>query len=163
PVGACEGIPLYQYFPRQWDRPGSPPGKPPAGGPAFAMLPDALLIGSADAVKDVIRRAKGKDNSPSLAGVAAFQEAGKGFGNQPGLSAFEALPAFLEKMEPIVNDGPGRNVWPVIKSAVNPKAFRSVTAGLTLEKGTLRYRLVARLNAGEKSPVLELLPTTPVP
>src|SRR5262249_30628065 len=75
----------------------------------------------------------------------------------------EDLPALLEKMEPIVNDGPGRNVWPVIKSAVNPKAFRSVTAGLTLEKGTLRYRLVARLNAGEKSPVLELLPTTPVP
>jgi len=48
------------------------------------------------------------------------------------------------------------------KELVNPKAFRALAYDIGLEKGTLRYRKLVLLHPGEKSPLLDLLPTAAV-
>jgi hypothetical protein len=136
----------------------------PPLGPVFALTDEALLIGSADAVKDTIRRLKGKEKGFTLASSKAFNGVRNEVGDQPGLFVYadvkEAL-ALLPKELPGVGRGELEALH-AFKELVNPKAFRALAYDLGLEKGTLRYRKLALLDPDEKSPLLDLLPTAAV-
>jgi hypothetical protein len=195
-VGKVEGVTIYQAVERRFQRVDRPfddkkDGPPPAPrlsevGPAVAMMPGALFIGTPEAVKDAIRRAKGKAQEESLGKSEAFQEASKDAGTQPGLFAFVNVPGMAEfileqarphPLKPRAGAGAQEQAEveavqaerkrmeeaiAALTKLLNPKAFRSLAYSLTLSKGTLRYREMARLDPKEKSPLLELLPATPV-
>jgi hypothetical protein len=163
-IGEVEGVKLYQAV-KGWAerRPGPPPREARKGmGPALAMTPEVLLIGTPDLVKDAIRRAKGKGQGPALASVAAYQAASKELGSKPGLFLYEDVAAIMAMVEPLAVDQMGVELWKVVQSLVNPKAFQSVAAAWTLEQGTMIYRVVVRLNPGEQSPLLEVRPSVPL-
>jgi hypothetical protein len=190
PVGKVEGVTLYRFQARMFGRVNRD-GPPPAPqvhdtGPALAMMPGAVFVGSPEAVTEAIRRAKGKADGEALGKSEAFQEASKDEGNQPGLFAFANVPRLagflLQQARPSAPRPPaGAGAQEQAEQAeiaehtkrmeaavtafvklINPKAFRSLSYSLTLSKGTLRYRETARLDPKEKSPLLELLPATPV-
>jgi hypothetical protein len=161
PVGEVEGVRMYREVRQRIRDDGTKP-EVRESGPAIAMMDSALLVGAPDAVKDVIRRAKGKSDEPSLASVETYQEASRQIGNEPGLFAYGHPPGVIAAIE---KAGISRNDYgrlKVIEEVVNPKAIRSVAAGLTLSKGTISYRAQYRLNPDEKSPLLGLLPPTPI-
>ncbi len=136
--------------------------------PAFAMLPGVLLIGTPDAVKDVIGRATGTVKGDSLADSKGYQETSKEIGGQPGPFAYVNLPAALDALEKgLAHLGKEERGAPMpalaaMKDLLGVKAFRAVAYSMSLEKGTFRYRELVLLDPKEKSPVLNLLPTEPV-
>jgi hypothetical protein len=170
PSATVEGVTLYRSF--YWGKEGRPDKRQSddsrvihESGPTVAMMPGILFIGSPSAVKDAIQRAKGKGKGASLAEWAGFQEALKQAGKGPGLFAFadvSTLWNLIEKqIQPRLRKG-GREQLAALSKLVNPKAFRTVTYSYTLTEGTLRIRKVVLLNRKEKSPLMELFPTTPV-
>jgi hypothetical protein len=178
PIAKVEGVTLYQHYWERDDRfddkgfrdeKDGPRQKEPRkpvrtmGGPAVAMTPTAVFIGTPDVVKDAIRRAKGKAEGESLAASELFQEARKEAASEPGLFVYANVPATMEMVEGLVkHERHGQQVLAVISKLINPKAFRAVADRLTLSKGTLRYRRTVLLDTKEKSPLLEILPNTPV-
>jgi hypothetical protein len=88
-VAEVEGVGVYRerrYFEKFKDE--APPPKELERGPAMAMVPGAIVLGtSSDVVGDVIRRWKGKGGGPSLASVSGFQKAGD-LRARPGLFAY---------------------------------------------------------------------------
>src|SRR5262245_56411966 len=73
PVGKCEEVTLYRISYRYFRSGKTKDGKRGKDieevreyGPLFAMMPNALLIGSPDNIKETIRRIKGKADGPSL-------------------------------------------------------------------------------------------------
>jgi hypothetical protein len=167
PVAEVEGVRVYREVRRRMQSPSG--GAPDAAttqtqesGPALAMLSEALLLGSPDAVKDVIRRAKGQAQGPSLASLEAYRQASQQFGQEPGLFAFSNPRAILTAIEEAGLGKGDRARLQLFQDLVNPKVFQSMAASLTLHKGTLDYRAQYRLNPGENSPLLGVLPTTPV-
>jgi hypothetical protein len=145
-------------------------------GPTVAMTPNALFVGSDDAVKDAIHRAKGNGKGASLAGNKNFRETRKEIGNHPGLFAYAEPAQVMAVIEKALSEraraadkrgGPRIareeiTALTALRDFVNFKAFRSVAYGLTLDKGTLRLGKLVLLNPEEKSPLLELLPSQPV-
>ncbi len=166
-IGECEGVGLYRTVSRhmQFGDKGEPIGKPKIKtfGPAVARLPDAILIGSTDLVKDVIRRIKGKGNGPSLAELPAFQKASKDFQVKPGIVAFANPTGVMELLEKVDLGREGRQALEIAKAIVNPKAFVAVGDQLSLDNSTLTYRRRIYLDPKEKSPIVELLPNTGFP
>jgi hypothetical protein len=160
-AGEVEGVSIYQMVRYRYN-PRPPPGQPARPrqeetGPAFALLPEAVLIGTPDSVKAAIRRARGKADGETLASAAAFQEARKELGERPGLFTYTDMAAVqgaVEHLPPSVTKALNAFV-----QAINPKAIHSVAANCTLENGTLSSRKVTRLNPEEKSPLLDVLPT----
>ena len=74
----------------------------------MALLPSTIVLGStAEGVKDVILRYKGKSSEPSLASVAAYKEAAKQR-DKPGLFAYTDLAALAQRM-----DEAGKNLGPL--------------------------------------------------
>jgi hypothetical protein len=188
-IGEVEGVRIYQQEPRRWqiepkrgfeEKRGFEPREKPAppqdrdeekrplraekkhgDEPAFAMMPGALLIGTLDAVKDVILRAKGKVKGETLAGNKTYQEASKEIGGQPGLFAYVNVPAALVAIENGVQ-ALGKDELAAIKDLIGAKAFRAAGYSVSLDQGTFRYRELALLDPKEKSPVLEAFPKEPV-
>jgi hypothetical protein len=161
PVGDVEGVKLYRQVERQSAGPGAgPDGR--QSGPALAMMPGALLIGTPGAVKDVIRRAKGKAGDPSLASIKAFQEARRELGRGPGLFTYNNAAATLAALDPDKFGPQERESIAAIKGLLNPKVLSTSASGLALERGTLTYRAAYQLNPEEKSPVLDVLPSAGV-
>ncbi|HEV3262736.1 MAG TPA: hypothetical protein VG013_38225 [Gemmataceae bacterium] len=162
---AQTGAPAARQAPRP---PGARPpvmrGRPDAGMPVFAMMPDLLVFGTPDAVKDVIRRAKGKLKDDTLAGVDAYGQASKQVGDKPGLFAYAAdVPRVFETIKqhaPL--SGHEKAGFATIERLVNPRAFGSEAVSYTLQDGTLRYRAMIGLNPKEKSPLLDVLPDKPL-
>jgi len=132
--------------------------------PVLAITEEALLIGSVDAVKDVVRRVKGKAKGETLSDSRIFNSLRKEVGDRPGLFAY-ADPAGAMALLPKELPGVGRHELQMLRAfaeLVNLKAFRGAGYGLSLEKGTLRYTKLVLLNPDEKSPVLDLFPTAEV-
>jgi hypothetical protein len=129
-------------------------------GPALATLPDALIVGSPERVKEVIGRAKGKLKTPALAGTPAYQEASKGMGDRPGIFSLGDVKALLATLEQLPLRPDDKAVFDSIKKLVNPAAVESVSQTLSLSAGTLQFRWQARLDPREKSRVLDVLPAS---
>jgi hypothetical protein len=141
-------VQLYRPFRREGE-------KTTEFGPAYAMMPNALIAGTPRIVKDVIERIKGKKEE-SLASLDGYREANKEAANRPGLFTFinvtEGL-AFAGKLPNI--DAGGKQILKMFA------AIRAQSYALSLEKGTLRLREVILLDPKEKG-FLDLLPTEPV-
>jgi hypothetical protein len=177
-VGQVEGVKLYQMDSgrpaEKGPRPGPKEGKTAGRGPApkgartptaFALMPGALLIGSPEAVRDAVRLAKGKGETPSLAAGKSYRELSKEVGDQPGLFFYgdsERLLGLSEKELAEFGLGGALAKARAFEKLINPKALRAGAASLTLGKGTLRYRKVVLLDPREKSDLLGMLPPGPV-
>src|SRR5262249_30376562 len=91
-VGEAEGVAIYPSR-HQVFAPAPCGGAAPAPmfreeGPAIAMMPGLIIMGStADSVREVVRRAKGKNADPTLASVRAFREAAR-LRDRPGLFGY---------------------------------------------------------------------------
>jgi hypothetical protein len=149
---------------RRDDRPVAEAREEGAPEPVFAMTDEALLIGTADAVKDTVRRIKGKAKGETLSGVKTFKEVRNEVGDQPGLFIYADVAGAMALVQKHLPGGGDRELAALkaFLELMNMKAFRAAGYGLTLEKGTLRYRELVLLDPDEKSAVLELLPTAAV-
>jgi hypothetical protein len=172
PIGETEGVRIYQGINRRTTFAAGPNGqrgevkgepivKPE--GPALARLTSGtILIGSPERLKDVIRRAKGLEKRElSLAQLKPFQDASKQVGDRPGLFVFgnpAPVLALAEEMLPKFIQEP----FAAVKKILNPAAVGGLAGSLTLDNGTLSVRWLARLDATEKSPVFEILPSKPL-
>jgi hypothetical protein len=159
----CEGIILYRDKSPDF-RKVAPGGAPaPASefrGPILAAFRDGFIIGStADSVKEVIRRLKGKTGDPSLSSVAAFRDAAK-LREKPGLFGFADLGALNIQLEELMKNASAPAVfeWNRIKTILNPKAGRQATLGFTIQNGTIELNARLGLENGETSPLVDLLP-----
>jgi hypothetical protein len=171
-AGQCEGVSIYQerrvsynYSPAAPGGPAPPPTRTEHdSGPAMALLPGALVFGSPDAIKDVIRRWKGKSGDPSLANVSSYTAARKR-DDRPGLFAyadFAALAAAVEESIP----APERSEaewWAVLRRVLNPRAVPRGTAALTLHNGGVELQARLYAEGKEKSPLLGLFPDSKAP
>ncbi len=131
-------------------------------GPAFAMAPGAMLIGSPDLVKDAILRLKGKNQEDSLAQNLTFQDAIRDIENHPGLVAFSSPSAILSGFKISPQGGGPIMFINIVGQLIGTQTLRGAGYGLSLDKGTLRFQEVALLDKNEKSPLLEVLPSRPV-
>ncbi len=165
-VAEVEGVRIYRerrqiYHPAL---PGQPPPMPTweDSGPFMALLPSTVVLGSsAQGVKDVIVRFKGKSSEPSLASVASYKAAAKQR-DKPGLFAYTDLAALAQRMDEAGKDlGPMEREWRVVKAAVNPKAVRGAVASLTLQNGVVELKARVDLDPKESSPLVELLTAKP--
>lgn len=168
-----EGVSIYQeqrvnytyQVPPGADRPLPTPTRTEAPpGPAMALLPGALVFGSSpEAIKDVIRRLKGKSGDPSLASVSAYRKAAQS-DDRPGLFAyadFAGLAAAVEATAP--RSGREDEWWHILRRVINPRAVPRATAALTLHNGGLELQARLYTEANQKSPLLGLLPDGKAP
>ena len=159
-AGEVEGVPLYYDAGRQIER------NLEGTGPVMAQVSGVLVFGSANPVKEVLRRVKGRGTGPALAASEPFQEARRELGSRPGLFVYEEFGPLLERFAPMLTQGPNAVYGDLAKAALallNPKAFQSVAAALTLEPDSLVYRAQVRLRHGQTSAVIDALPATPLP
>jgi len=160
-VAEIQGVTIYRMKTRERRTTGgdAPMETVREQGPALATLPDALVVGSVERVKEVIGLAKGA-RTPALSGTRAYQEANKGMGDRPGIFSLGDLSALLDMIEQLPL-GPGeKEMLASVKKLVNPAALKSVNQSVSLSAGTLRFRWQAQLDPGEKSRVLDLLPAS---
>jgi hypothetical protein len=162
-VGECEGILLYRDLSPDF-RKAAPGGGPPqaveASGPTYAMFREGIIIGSTtESVKEMVRRLKGKNGDPPLASVAAFRDSAK-LRDKPGLFGYADLGALnIQLEESMKNAGAvAQYEWSRIKTLLNPKAGRQATLSLTVQNGTVEFDALLSLEAGEASPLVDLLP-----
>jgi hypothetical protein len=166
PVEECEGVKIYRLVSRTTViEPGKPPAKPQERieGPAIAMTPDMILVGSVNEVKDALQLAAGKSTKKSLAQSADFVKARNELGNEPGLFAYADMAAslkFLEQMPLPPND---QQRLKAILELVNLKAFTNAVQSISLSNGQLRARYQIGLNPAERSPILDFIPSAAVP
>ena len=120
-------------------------------------------------MKEAVQRLAGNGKGATLAGNKTFLPGAKEVGSHPGLFAFAEPVQLLTALEKglIVTKGKGIRVegaeaLAAVGKLINFKAFRAVSYGLSLDKGTLRIDKLALLDPAEKSPLLELLPSKPV-
>jgi hypothetical protein len=162
-LDVCEGVNLYQEKRIDYSKPRVKGGPPPVAnwmGPICALMKDGLIMGStADSVKDVIRRLKGKTADPSLASVKAFKEAAK-LRDKPGLFGYADLGATADHIENAMKKAsPAANIqWNWVKTLVNPKAGRTATFSLTLQNSGLDLELRVNLDPKETSPLVDAFP-----
>lgn len=149
----AENVPIYRLSTRRFRQ-----DEPAPDGPAFAMTPSALLIGSPNLVKDAILRLKGKIEG-SLADAAAFQEAARAVETHPGLFAYANPGAILQGLKAFPRGAFGVSV---IERLISPGTFRGIGYSLGLDKGTFLFKEVALLDKKEKSFLLELAPSQPL-
>jgi len=165
-----EGVPIYRTRQQVWARPAQPfnPNQPPPPppppqwkdvGPHFAMLPGAVVIGSGEPTREVVKRFKGKSADPALSSLRAYKDTAK-LREKPGLFAYVDVPAVSSHMDDsLKGKQPGEAMyWNAFKSVVNPRSIRSLTISLTLENGDLSLVLRANVDPRQSNPLLELAP-----
>src|SRR5262249_55949281 len=101
PAGKVEGVSYYQTYSFLKAPPGEK-SKAEDFGPAFAMLPGVVLVGSPDAVKEAILRAKGKAEGDSLDKSEGLQEARKEASKEPGLLGIANPAELVPALEAVV-------------------------------------------------------------
>jgi hypothetical protein len=162
--GEVEGVTLYRdrrrdyrkerdFEKKDFDRPRPPPVFYDSG-PFYAIVPGGIAIGTETAVKEVIRRAKGKSADPSLASVRAYKESAR-LRDRPGLFAYADLQALDAQMAQLKD---AAREWEQVKAVLKPQTFRSVTASLTLAGGELELQARLQLDAKQSSPLLDAFP-----
>lgn len=164
-VDTVEGVALFRMYTsgffefrpvfkeeKKEDKP--PPPQVHEYGPVFAQTQGLIVLGSSDLVKDVIRRAKGKGQGPTLAKDKTFQDASESVGNKPGLFAYASGPNLASVIQ-----GNGALFGPVQDMVLNmARSWKSVVWNLSLEQGSFHYREVATLDPQIGKQVMELLP-----
>jgi hypothetical protein len=154
--GEVEGVPVY----RTTNYVFTPMGgrQVNEGDPSYALLPNALVIGTHNAVKDVVRRFKRKTGDPDLAGTTLYRNLVKGR-DQAGLYGFADLAALAEQIDTAVKESklPARE-WQALAKLVNPRAMRQVTGSLTVQDGNLKLSARVQLDPKQSSPLLDALP-----
>jgi hypothetical protein len=159
-VGAEEGVSLYRTVIRNYRF--DPPFEEIETGPTMALMPNLILIGTSDAVKQTIKRALGKAEGETLASTKIYQEVVAKVGGKPGLFAFANVPKLMEIVKNVPNIGPEEKIiFDALFDLANPKAFQTAFYSITLEKGTLSLQESVLLDPNEKSQLLELYPSAP--
>jgi hypothetical protein len=168
-IGACEGVALYRSKRSQFVK--APPGAAPPpvvkeDGPTYALLPNAIVIGSTtDSVKEVIKRMKGKNaEQPSLASTRAFKDASKQR-DKPGLFGYASGPEIAAQIDKALkkdqDKGAGAELatsWlGMMRSMLNPEGFRTIAASWTLDNGVMELQIDAALDPSKPSPLADLL------
>jgi hypothetical protein len=164
-VGEVEDVPLfremsYSYAAKQ---PGGPAQmEQHESGPVMARMPGLLLFGSTvDSLKEVIRRAKGKNGDVSLTSVRAFKSAAA-LRDRPGLFVYVDMAGLEAQLDEHTRQ-PGHplgRAQAVLKAVLGKESVRNLTASLTLSSGNLEWQVRANLNDKADSPLLGLLPDT---
>ncbi len=166
-VATVDGVPIYQSYYHRYERfpreRGDKPGlvRRKAKGPAIAMTPKMIVLGSTDAVSQVIRRASGSLKDKSLASVAAFKQSKKEIDRDPGFFVYGNVQKLAKDAKGML-DPIATAVFTKVMEVVNPKILRCYASSLSLKNGTLSYRELDLLDPSETSLVLDLLPTEPV-
>ncbi len=162
-VAEAEGVRIYREHRQDFRAIAAPGGAAPPPqyvdqGPFVALLPSTIVLGSsAECVQDVIRRFKGKNSEPSLAGVTAYKEAAKQR-DKPGFFAYADLAALAGRLDEMgKNLGPIEEQWRLLKTVVNPRAVLAATASLTLQSGALELKSRVDLDPSAGSPLADLL------
>ena len=129
-------------------------------GPVMAMLPGVLVAGSESTVKDIILRAKGKKEGPSLAENKLLKEVRAKMGVKPGAFAFVDMAELKKLYDQFLQFMPEeeKKRYREILDLANMKAFRGVGYSVSLEKGSLGIRELVLLDPKQKSPMMELYP-----
>jgi hypothetical protein len=163
-----EGVTLYRQFTQSFVTEAPPGGQPRRSyvreglsGPAVATTDGVCLIGSPAAVKDVIRRIRGRGRGDTLADEAGFRRAKAEMGDHAGPFAYVNLPELFKVIERRGFRGQEQAVA-AVKEHVNPSAFEALAAAATLRDGALRVRVAALLNGRQKNRVLDVLPSAAV-
>lgn len=152
-----ENVPIYRLSTRRFRH----DDVPSTDGPAFAMAPEVLLIGSPTLVKDALLRLNGK-KAGSLAELPVFQESVRAVESHPGLFAFANPPVIAQALKEFIR-GPGAfALGASLIERLNPKAFQGIGYSLGLDKGTFLFKEVVLLDKKEKSFLLELAPSQPL-
>jgi hypothetical protein len=169
-VDRVEGVPLYRergpVYAAVKPNPNQPPPPPVVQerGPTMALLPGAIVLGSStDAVKALVRRYKSKTAEPALSSVSAFKENAK-VRDRPGLFAYADVPPLVAGVEAALKESPGllKDLAPW-QAVLNPQAFRTFVASLSLDNGDLALQVQMRLAGRQTSPLVELLPQKAAP
>src|SRR5262249_29622835 len=107
---------------------------------------------------------QGKGEGESLASAKLYQEANKEIGSEPGVFLYADLAGVVSTLEKELGkaDREVAGGSKAVGAAVNFKAVPAAAHRVTPHNGTLRYRELALLNPGEKSPILEFPPSKPV-
>lgn len=160
-VEKVEGVYLYRrhvHYSLPNDKPGGPKFREvtKTKGPAIARMHGVILVGSPDAVKQAILRAKGKVKTPSLAKNKDFQRACAKAKGVEDVFVYAPAGAFskLRKATHSIAGGLLGELLGVSKS----KTLQSLTLQLGFDKGTLHVCQRLLFQRGKKSPLAELLP-----
>lgn len=167
-VGEIEGVPLYrEVYAIARANPGLPrQSEWKESGPVMAELPGTILFGStADSLKSVIRRVRGKSSAASLTHLRAFKNAAA-LRERPGLFAYVDVAALQAKLDELASRG--ENAKPLAwiaasKLLLGDQTIRTLTFSLTLQNGSLESQAHFTLNDKSNSPLLGLLPDRPAP
>ena len=163
-AGQVEGVTIYREDSARRFQPVAPMGAVPQPADVeavhFAQLPGVVLVGSSqESVADVIKRVKGKEKRPSLAGAASFRE-GEALRQRPGIFLYANPSRGAEQIDAILKTIPNGNespTWVVAKDLLNPKAIHSLAASLTLGEGSLDLQLAAKLEPTQASALFDLI------
>jgi hypothetical protein len=157
--GEVEGVPIYRtqsrFFPRVKGGDGPQTRE---GDPTYALLPGALVIGTHNSVKDVVRRFKRKSGDPDLAGSSLYRNLVKGR-EQAGMYGFVDFAALAGQIDAAVKEAKseGRE-WQAFAKLVNPQAMRQLSGSLTLQDGNIRLSARVQLDPKQSSLLLDALP-----
>lgn len=157
PVDTVEGVKLQRHYFHAFRQADDNNPKFIEVGPVIAQMPGLIAIGSKEAVKDVILRAKGKARGPVLAQEKSFQEASQHLGDKPGLFLF-ANPNNLVQI--VKNKAPLGAVEALALGGV--QGLRHVVYSLSLEQGTFHYRALGLLDPDKAQLMADLVPSRPV-
>jgi hypothetical protein len=167
-VGEVEDVPLFREMSYSYATKPAAAGAPAQmeqreSGPVMARMPGLLLFGSTvDSLKEVIRRAKGKNGDVSLTSVRAFKSAAA-LRDRPGLFVYVDMAGLEAQLDEHTRQ-PGHPLGrarAVLKTVLGKESVRNLTASLTLSSGNLEWQVRANLNDKADSPLLGLLPDTP--
>ncbi len=168
-VHEVAGVPIYRHKSgpvRNWKsskeggRVELPPLPPREYGPAMAMTPGMIVMGSSkELVGDAILRSKGKSSDATLASLSAYKDAAK-LRTRPGLF-FYADPAALDAQIERLAKQPGgvpRDLRE-LRAALPSKGVRHATGMLALQNGQVDFQARLHLAPGAKDAFLDALPT----
>jgi hypothetical protein len=113
---------------------------------ALALLPNAIVLGSQEAVNDVLKRSQGQATSGTLADLEAFKRLRQGYTQKPGLFAYAATSNLPEQR-------------PLLRRVVNPNAIPHAAGQIIFQDGTLAFDGVLELDSEFRSPMVEAIPT----
>jgi hypothetical protein len=153
--GEVEGVPVYRTT--SYTFTGMGPVQRTETDPSYAMLPGALVIGTHNAVKDVVRRSKRKTGDPDLSNSLLYRNLVKGR-DQAGLYGFADLAALSAQIDAVVKETKAPAAWPAFTALVNPRALRQLSGALTLQDGNLKLSARVQLDPKQSSPLLDALP-----
>lgn len=155
-----EGVPVYRSQSYVFEPAPRAPGGPQtrASDPSYALLPGAVVVGTLDAVKGVVRRYKGKNADPGLTSVRLYKDL-IARREQPGLYGFVDVGALAGQIDPALPaNSPMASSWKAFKDFVNPEAVRSLGLAWTVQNGNLTLALRAAHDPKQTSPLMEMLP-----